>query len=438
MKNLFKALIAFLLVFALVACSTTPTEETPVEEETPTTDPVTSDPVEEPTPEVEVAQGVTDSEILVANCAGTSGALAAVGVPFNAGIEAYFKMVNEAGGVNGRTIKFIHQDDEADPTKAIACAQTMVEDEKVFAFVGHFYTGSIVATLDYLKDAGIPIVYYASGVNTLFNENSEGKDRVSFPVQPILITEGQVMVARAVANLGAKKVGMIYTNDDAGKDMLSGAEAKAKELGIEFVSEQVAAGATDVSAAVTNIMNAGVDVVLAGSIQVTLPTIIAGLVAQGNTAPVITSYNNADGVIAAQIQPSVTGKFDVYASGWIDLTQEGADVELADFLANINPDHAASSFATAGWIAGHFFTEGLKAVGDEPLTWENYVDALENAEVKIPFGGLVDFKNGRRVGTDSMTLMKLGMVKGADGTEAAGWSLEQPLQNIEQILSSAQ
>ncbi|NLC65290.1 MAG: ABC transporter substrate-binding protein [Erysipelothrix sp.] len=411
MKNLFKALSALLIIFALVACSAD-------------TGDVDSN---------VVAQGVTETEVLVANCAGTSGALSTVGVPFNAGIEAYFDMVNEAGGVNGRQIRFIHQDDEADPTKAVTCAQTMVEDEKIFAFVGHFYTGSIVATYDYITEQGVPMVYYASGVNTLFNEKAEGKDRLSFPVQPILITEGQVMVARAFANFEAKKIGMIYTNDDAGKDMLNGAQAKAAELGIEFVAEQVAADATDVSAAVTNILNQDVDVILGGSIQTTIPTIIAGLAAQNNSAPVITSYNNADGIVASQIYPEANGKFEVYASGWIDLTQEAAAQDLADFLANINPDHAGSAFATAGWIAGHFFTEGLKAVGEETLSWDNYVDALENATVRIPFGGNVDFKNGRRVGTDSMTLMQLGM---AEGAEAPGWSLVYPLQNIEEILGS--
>lgn len=411
MKNLFKALSALLIIFALVACSAD-------------TGDVDSN---------VVAQGVTETEVLVANCAGTSGALSTVGVPFNAGVEAYFDMVNEAGGVNGRQIRFIHQDDEADPTKAVTCAQTMVEDEKIFAFVGHFYTGSIVATYDYITEQGVPMVYYASGVNTLFNEKAEGKDRLSFPVQPILITEGQVMVARAFANFEAKKIGMIYTNDDAGKDMLNGAQAKAAELGIEFVAEQVAADATDVSAAVTNILNQDVDVILGGSIQTTIPTIIAGLAAQNNSAPVITSYNNADGIVASQIYPEANGKFEVYASGWIDLTQEAAAQDLADFLANINPDHAGSAYSTAGWIAGHFFTEGLKAVGEETLSWDNYVDALENATVRIPFGGNVDFKNGRRVGTDSMTLMQLGM---AEGAEAPGWSLVYPLQNIEEILGS--
>ncbi|NLC42343.1 MAG: ABC transporter substrate-binding protein, partial [Erysipelothrix sp.] len=146
MKNLLKALVALLLVFALVACSTANNGGNNNNE------PNNGNDNETP---VELAQGVTDTEVLVANCAGTSGALATVGVPFNAGIEAYFKMINAEGGVNGRQIKFIHQDDEADPTKAITCAQSMVEDEKVFGFVGHFGTGSIVATYDYISEQGV-------------------------------------------------------------------------------------------------------------------------------------------------------------------------------------------------------------------------------------------------------------------------------------------
>jgi branched-chain amino acid transport system substrate-binding protein len=65
----------------------------------------------------EAAQGVTDTEILIANCAATSGAFAPVGVPFIAGIEAYLKVLNDAGGINGRTVRFLHQDDEFDPIK---------------------------------------------------------------------------------------------------------------------------------------------------------------------------------------------------------------------------------------------------------------------------------------------------------------------------------
>ncbi|MBN2849465.1 MAG: ABC transporter substrate-binding protein, partial [Erysipelotrichaceae bacterium] len=63
------------------------------------------------------AQGVTDDKVLIANCAATSGAYAPVGVPFIAGIQAYLDVVNKAGGVDGREIEFLHNDDEFDPVK---------------------------------------------------------------------------------------------------------------------------------------------------------------------------------------------------------------------------------------------------------------------------------------------------------------------------------
>ena len=88
------------------------------------------------------------------------------------------------------------------------------------------------------------------------------------------------MVARGIGTFNAKKIGIIYTSDDAGKDMLTGAKEKCEELGIEYVSEQVAAGAADVSAAVTSIKNANVDFVIVGAIQATMPTIVKEMASQ--------------------------------------------------------------------------------------------------------------------------------------------------------------
>lgn len=224
----------------------------------------------------DTVQGVTDTEIKVGNTAAVSGAYAPVGVPFIAGIESYFKMINDQGGIDGRKITFVHKDDEFDPVKGKAYLQEMVEDEKVFAIVGHFGTPVVAATIDDLKSYGIPSVYFATGIGQLYAEHAEtNADGYNlFPVQPIYTTEGQIMVARGIGTFDAKKIGIIYTSDDAGKDMLTGAKEKCEELGIEYVSEQVAAGAADVSAAVTSIKNANVDFVIVGAIQATMPTIV--------------------------------------------------------------------------------------------------------------------------------------------------------------------
>lgn len=165
-KKLFMILTVMALATTLVACG----------------------PKEEVVEEV-AAQGITDTEVLIANCAATSGAFAPVGVPFIAGIEAYLKTINDAGGIDGRTIKFLHQDDEFDPAKGKACLASMVEDEKVFAIVGHFGTPVVGATLEDLKDYGIPAVYFATGIGQLYNDKAEGRDRGIMPVQPIYVTE---------------------------------------------------------------------------------------------------------------------------------------------------------------------------------------------------------------------------------------------------------
>src|SRR5690554_4243557 len=91
----------------------------------------------------EVAHGVTDTTIRVGNVAATTGAFAAVGVTFNAGIQAYFKQVNDSGGIDGRTIEFVHYDDEFDPVKGKAFTEQLINDDKVFAIVGHFGTPTI-------------------------------------------------------------------------------------------------------------------------------------------------------------------------------------------------------------------------------------------------------------------------------------------------------
>ena len=418
MKKIIAMLASLAIVASFAACGAK--EETP---ETPGT-PGTETPVEKPEDE-EPAQGVFDDKIIVGNSAATSGNYAPVGVPFNAGIEAYFKMINEAGGVNGRKIEFKHIDDEFDPVKGKAALSTLVEDDKIFALVGHFGTPVVGATIEDVKEYGIPAVYFATGIGQLYNDKAEGKDRGIFPVQPIYQTEGQIMVARAVGDFEAKKIGVIYTNDDAGKDLYAGVEAKAKELGVEIVAEQVAAGATDVSSAVTSIKNANVDFVIGAAIQATIPTIVKELAAQNVNKDLITTYVNVSPVISEAVINEINGKFDVYGLGWVDLV-ENAD-SLAAF-AEWAPDYATNVYAMTGWIAGHFFVEGLKRV-EGTVTWDKYMDALESAPIKNPFGGEINYAGGLRAGTQEMNLSKVGLVE-----NAPGWVPVDGLQSMDSLL----
>lgn len=399
MKRFLSLLLIFVMVFSFAGCA---------KKDEPTTEATTvaagETTTEAPKEDLKWAQGITDTEIIVANSAATSGAYAPVGVPFNAGIEAYFKMINEAGGVQGRQIVFKHVDDEFDPVKGKAALSSFVEDEKVFAIVGDFGTPVVAATIDDLKDYGIPAVYFATGIGQLYNENATDNGRNIFPVQPIYKTEGKIMIARAAGDFKAKKVGVVYTNDDAGKDLLWGAQAMAKELNIELVEQQVAAGATDVSSAITTIKDANVDFVVVAAIQSTFPTIVKELAAQNVNKDVITTYVNVSPVIAQGVVNEIADKFDVYGNGWVSF--EGERAKALEEFQKYAVGYETNVYAMTGWIAGHFFVEGLKRV-DGVITWDKYMDALESAPIVNPFGGEINYANGLRAGTQEMNLSKI-------------------------------
>ncbi len=374
-------------------------------------------------------QGVTDESVKVGNSIAVSGALAPVGVPYKNGMEAYFLMVNENGGIDGRMIEYAHQDDEFNPEKGKAALEKMVYDEEVFALVGHFGTPIVGATLNDIVDIGIPSVYFATGTGILYNEEATGNERALFPVQPVYPMEGRIMASWAKGEFDASKIGVIYTGDDAGKDLLKGIEQESEVLGLEVVSEQVNVGDVDVSSAVTKIKDANVDLVIIAAIQNTFPQVAKELAKQGAEIDVLTTYVNADVVMVQSIQEDVGTKFDVYANAWVDLTSDELQV-YTEWVSKVsNEDLSANAYAMTGWIAASFFVEGLRRLEGEEVTWESYIDAMESAPVSNPFGGELDFANGSRLGTGEMALVKMNI------EEESGWEVSKEIMSMEQIIN---
>ena len=388
------------------------------------------------------AQGVTDTTVLVGNSAATSGGLAFVGLPFVAGIEAYFAMVNANGGVNGRRIEFIHYDDQFNGATGLTYAERLVEDDEIFAFVGHFGTPIIGATESYLEGVGIPRVYYATGVGTLYNAEATGNERASFPVQPLYPAEGQVMVARAVGDFNASKIGVIYSNDDSGTSMLEGIEIEATNQGVTLVTVEVEYGAADLSAAALTIVEADVDFIIIAANQASAATAIKALEVAGSDVDCITSYVNASPSFAALIKDTLDS-FDVYAGAWVDFFEADGTTPTAEYdlfveqMSTFNNDYVASVYAMTGWIAASFFVEGLERVGEEELTWENFINAMEETPIQNPFGGMIDYAGGARVGTQSMALTKAAIIPAAgDNPEAYIWNVVEPIESIDDILGN--
>lgn len=427
-----KKITALVLILALSLClfagcgktETQPTQAPATESTAPATE----------VPET-VSQGVSDTEILVGNTAATTGAFATVGVPFNAGMEAAFKEYNDAGGFQGRSVKLIHYDDGFDGAQGLIYTKQLVETDKVFAIVGHFGTNTVGATLDYLKEQGIPMVYAATGIEELYQEGATGNDAVIYPVQPIYNAEGRVLLARAVAapdesiGLGGTKIGVVATTDDAGAGLLAGVKREAEDITADITYQEVEASATDYSAAVNVLKNAGCDVVIACMNQAPLATLMSSMRDANFNAKVITSYVSASATTLGSFveNGSITAQRPVYTTAWLDTSTEAGLGDYMTFAAAMSAwelanggsgsDYALNSFAMAGYIAGNLFVKSLQRMDEKGLVlnWANYNMAMEDGAFHIPMGGEINYAGGDRLGVTSLALNTISLEFGKSG-----------------------
>lgn len=419
---------------------------------------------------VSTVDGVTT--IKIGNTAATSGAFASVGVPFNYGLKAYLWSYS-AAHQNVR-FEFVHYDDEFTATKGLTYTRQLVEDDKVFALVGHFGTNTIEATVDYIHEKGVPMVYAATGVNSLYDESAREHEKAVMPIQPIYKTEGRSMLATAAAStqggvgLGGTNIGVIYTSDDAGLSIATGIKAEATKLGVNVYYQKVDAASTDYSAAVNALKRKGCDVAIIAAAQVAFSAIATQFVASNyENVKIITSYVSANGAAMGPLaEAGVTdGGRELYAGAWLDIidaskydaqnnpasltdearlfagTMMGYGTYDVTGIAEAAGDatglyYTTNSYAMAGYVAGYTFTQGLDRMLNTDgtwkteLTWKGYIDAMESAPVTVAMtkGNTVDYANGSRLGVTALALNKY-----TTDNAAAGGSSVRPLTQLSAI-----
>ncbi|MBF0277653.1 MAG: ABC transporter substrate-binding protein [SAR324 cluster bacterium] len=162
--------------------------------------------------------GVTDKEIKIGNTMPYSGPASAYGTIGKA-INAYFNKVNAEGGINGRSIRFISLDDGYSPPKTKEQIRKLVEKEKVLLVFQSLGTPTNAAVHSYLNKKRVPQLFVATGA-------SKWSDPENFPWtmgwQPNYQTEGQIYGSYILKNHPDGKIGILYQNDDYGKDYMIG------------------------------------------------------------------------------------------------------------------------------------------------------------------------------------------------------------------------
>lgn len=247
-----KKLLCLVFAAALAGCGTT---DESTEEEAPA--------AEAPAATVAV-DGVTDTEVVFGTHTDLSGAIAIWGVGVLNGARMRFDEINEAGGVHGRTIRYIAEDTQYQLPRAIQAANKLINRDKIFAMLMAVGTPTNNAVMEDQFKAGVPNVFPGSGARSMVE-----------PFQKLMFSQHGTYYdeIRAAVKYFAEKEGrttpcVMYLNNEYGLEIVEAAQDQAAEMGLE-VAEMAAYKITDseFTAPVIRLRNAGCDVVLMGSVH---------------------------------------------------------------------------------------------------------------------------------------------------------------------------
>lgn len=316
-------------------------------------------------------RGVTDTEIRVGQWGPQTGPAALWGAVAR-GTDMYFKLINDAGGVHGRQIKYYLRDDAYNPAKTKAIAKEFVERLGVFAVVGGVGTGPGMAVRDYLMENKVPWVAPSTG-STHWTVPFQ---KYIFAVYPLYVDEAYLLTKYAYENKG-KKIAFFYQNDDYGKEGLRGAQKAMHELGDKLVAQvAVEVPDTDLSSHALKLKDSGADVV----IMWLLPkhaAIILGESAKIGFKPQWVSTNTlSDAPLMTQITKGLWKGVICSSFGEVPDSDHPLMVQYREGWKKYAPKERWGTFYYAGIIWAEPMVEGFKRAGKK-LTVESFVKAME-------------------------------------------------------------
>ncbi|MHC2338482.1 ABC transporter substrate-binding protein [Bradyrhizobium sp. USDA 4454] len=338
--------------------------------------------------------GASDTEIKIGQTvpfSGPASAYASIGKTQ----AAYFKMINDAGGINGRKINLIQYDDAYSPPKAVEQVRKLVESDEVlltFQLVG---TPSNAAVQKYLNAKKVPQLFAATGA-------SKFTDPKNFPwtlgFNPNYFVEGRIYGQYILKEHPNAKIGVLYQNDDLGKDYLNGIKAGLGDKAAKMIVAEASYEVSDptIDSQVIKIKDAGADLFFSASTPKQAAQAIKKIAELGWHPIHIVDINATS--VGAVLQPA-----GLEASKGLISTNYGKDPadpqwkddpgmkRYFDFMAKYYPDgDKNSNFNTYGYSTAQLMVHVLKQCGDE-LTRENVLKQatnLKNVDLDMALPGI--------------------------------------------------
>jgi branched-chain amino acid transport system substrate-binding protein len=335
--------------------------------------------------------GVTDNEILIGTTQPLSGSASSYAT-ISKGSTAYFSWLNDKGGINGRKITYRVYDDAYDPSKSVQYVRQLVTQDQVFAVFNELGTPVNIATRPYLNEQKVPDLFVATGSSHWGSEYKQYPYTIGY--QTDYISESKIYAKDILKNHASAKIGILYQNDDYGKDYVNGLKAGLGSQASSMVvdEETYEANAADVNSQVASIKNKGADLLFI----VCTPRFAAQAIAQAaklNWKPQIYLNNVSNQVptmmnaIKASTPTAGDGVItSVYLKDPNDKVKWGSDAGMKQYMDIMAKYCAGCDVGDGNFIYGMsvawVFEQVLRKAGKDGVHRENIMKLVRNMSYK--------------------------------------------------------
>ena len=328
------------------------------------------------------ASGVTPTEIRVASLQDLSGPIAALGTHFRNGTQMRFDDENARGGVHGRQIKLLVEDTGYDPKRAVLATEKLL-GKGVFAALHNLGSPVVMATMPRFLESGVLHLFPGAPLASVY----EPVHPLKFGMSPSYTLSVPPAARHLIKEQGFKRVGILYQDDDMGREVLRGMEGLLGELGLAWCAQtSYKRGATDFAAQIARLKAADCDfVVLATVVRETIGAYTEARRSGWNVPMLVT----ASGYTAQVHQLGGTAMDGLY--GVVLLPHpyaDGGNRALADWVNRYKEKFKTepNTWDVFAWIGADLFVRALHAAGPQP-TPQKVAAALEKLQTTRDFFG---------------------------------------------------
>ncbi|HMN80113.1 MAG TPA: ABC transporter substrate-binding protein [Burkholderiaceae bacterium] len=317
-------------------------------------------------------QGVTDSEIVIGDILPLTGPPALLGVAHNLGVKVAVAEINAAGGINGRKVRLISEDDGYVPSRTIQGVRKLISSDKVFALTSISGTAQAQAAMPLVQQSGIPVMAPVTTFEGLYKPTIKNVFAVGYDMADAVAE----LVSRMATVHPGKKWALISQDDEYGENVRAGFERAAKEKKLQVVSTQIyKKGQTDFSSEILKVKQSGAEALMAGGVLGENVTMAKELERVGHKIPMGVTYVSR---VPASAKMMGTAAENVYTVDYVYLENSPQARQFMDKLAkHLSPEELARTnrYSFTGYSAARALFEAIGRCGKN-VTWDCTIGEL--------------------------------------------------------------